>query len=303
VLELRRHKAAFCKDHLLEHLQNQVRKTIKEFKMLQSGERVLIAVSGGKDSLALWDILLDLGFLAEGLYIDLGIFNYSQTSREKCENFARYKGAKLYVASLPEMYDIGLETIGRGVSRPFCSVCGIIKRYTMNLGAMKKDFPVLATGHNMDDEVSALLGNLLQWKPGYLYRQAPHLPPRQGLVRKIKPLCRLTERETAAYCFIKGIDYILEECPKARGATSITYKEVLNRLEKESPGIKDQFYLGFVRKGRYYFKEEEEIKLNKCSFCGQPTGAPENCSFCGLMDKAGLDPLKITEAFDGKKRG
>ena len=77
VIELRRHNAAFCADCFVHHVRQQVRKAIDEFDMLHPGERVLVAVSGGKDSLGLWDVLLDLGYAADGLYLGLGIGSYS----------------------------------------------------------------------------------------------------------------------------------------------------------------------------------------------------------------------------------
>ena len=93
-----------------------------------------------------------------------------------------------------------------------------------------------------------LLGNTLRWDVDYLARQLPVLPAANGFPRKVKPLVRLTERETAAWCIVRGIDYQVEECPMAAGNRHLGYKESLNGLEARSPGTKASFYLGFLER-------------------------------------------------------
>jgi uncharacterized protein (TIGR00269 family) len=145
----------------------------------------------------------------------------------------------------------------------------------------------------MDDEVAVLFGNVLHWQTGYIARQAPVLPAdREGFARKVKPFCRLYERETAAYTLITSIDYIYDECPHALGATSIRHKNILNQMEEQSPGTKAQFYLGFLRARKEGFFCEQlpsqgaELELHPCSNCGQPTSAPDLCAFCRLWKSA-----------------
>ncbi len=82
VVDVRRHNAAFCPDCFSDHCRNQVEKAIAEHGMIKPGEHVLVAVSGGKDSLALWDLLWQLGHRADGLYIGLGIDGYSNPSAQ-----------------------------------------------------------------------------------------------------------------------------------------------------------------------------------------------------------------------------
>src|SRR5258706_3976054 len=96
-LELRRHNAAFCAPDFQEFFKKQVREAIRKHRMFTTDEPVLVAVSGGKDSLALWDVLIDEGYQTRGLYLDLGIFDYSVESRAKCETFAAARGAPLLV--------------------------------------------------------------------------------------------------------------------------------------------------------------------------------------------------------------
>ncbi|MHB0870270.1 MAG: TIGR00269 family protein [Chloroflexota bacterium] len=285
-IQLRRHNAAYCDQCFLHHFQEQVTRAIQRQGMFTPEDRVLVAVSGGKDSLALWDTLQRLGYRTAGLHLDLGIEGYSSLSRRKVEQFVGERGLELIVVDYREQLGMGVDSIYRKVRRTPCSACGLSKRHHFNRVAQERGFDVVATGHNLDDEAASLLGNLLHWKMGYLSHQSPALEsthPR--MVRKVKPLFRLTERETAAYAVLRGIDYVVEECPLAEGARSLLYKEILNRLEDESPGAKHNFLFGYLEKGRAAFKEAEEpLHLRECELCGQPTTAPV-CAFCRMKQQ------------------
>jgi len=288
VIDVRRHNAGFCRECFLHHCREQVRKTIDDFDMLQQGERVLIAVSGGKDSLALWDILRDLGYDADGLYLGLGIGEYSDESGQYARAYADHRGAKLVEIDLPADVGFDIPTGSRIARRAPCSACGLSKRHLFNQAAVDHGYDVVATGHNLDDEAAVLFGNVLRWSTDYLGRQLPVLPAGNGFVRKVKPLVRLGERETAAYCVLAGIDYQVEECPMAAGNRHLGYKGALNAIEEQSPGSKHAFYFGFLEKASPLFTPEavaEQEQLQQCARCGTPTTS-EVCAFCRLVDRA-----------------
>ncbi len=284
-LELRRHNAAFCPPHFLEFFRKQVAEAVHKHRMFTRDESVMVAVSGGKDSLALWDVLIEDGYRTAGLYLDLGIFDYSQESKAKCEAFAAARGQKLVVERVAEAVGAPIPEVQKATRRPTCSACGLSKRYLMNRAALEQGYGVVATGHNLDDEAATLFGSVMHWQTDALPRQSPALASTHPkLVRRVKPLYRLSELETAAYAFLRGIDYIVEECPFAKGATSIAHKELLNRLEEASPGSKHNFLFGFLEKARPAFERLEAVVLQECSSCGQvTTGAV--CAFCKLADQ------------------
>ncbi len=282
-VEIRRHNVSYCGDCFVRFFHDQVEKAIKHEKMFSKDDKILVAVSGGKDSLALWDVMLDLGYDADGLYIDLGIGEYSSNSRVMSEEFAAARERQLHIASLDETYGVSVPMIASQTRRAPCSGCGLAKRYLFNREAAVRGYDVVATGHNLDDEAATLLGNVLRWQTGYLARQAPVLEAEDaGLVRKVKPLYRLSEHETAAYAVIRGIDYVVEECPNAVGAKSISHKEALNLLENESPGTKQAFLFGFLDKGRGAFAANDPHELRPCIECEQPT-TTDRCAFCRLI--------------------
>ena len=285
VIEVRRHNAGFCRDCFLHHCREQVRRTVDEHTMIAEGERVLVAVSGGKDSLALWDLLVALGHQVDGLYLGLGIGEYSDTSGEYARAFAAARGLTLHEVDLREDYGFDVPTAARVTRRVPCSACGLSKRHLFNQAALDGGYDVVATGHNLDDEAAVLLGNVLRWDTAYLGRQLPVLPATEGFARKVKPLVRLGERETAAYCVLSGIDYVVEECPNAEGNKHLGYKAALNDVEEQSPGSKHAFYFGFLERASAHFTpeaDEEKGELRACTSCGAPTPG-EVCAFCRLV--------------------
>jgi tRNA-5-methyluridine54 2-sulfurtransferase len=286
-----RHRAAWCPEHLVDHVRNQVRKAIDRppdrpsgERMFHYGQRLLVAVSGGKDSLALWDALLAMGYEVDGLYVGLGIGGYSSRSRQVCESFAAARGLALHVVDLAERYGYSTPSGSSATGRSTCGVCGLSKRYVFDQVAVEREYDVLLTGHNLDDEAATLLGNVLRWNEGFLARQRPVLPARGGNQRrKCKPMYRLSERESAAYCVVRGIDYVVEECPLVDGNTGHELKSALDVLEAASPGLKAQFVFGFLDRVADRFVDRDDggapAELRSCASCGMPT-TTDTCAFC-----------------------
>ncbi len=241
IIDIRRHNSNFCAEHFIEQCHRQVRKAIEEFSMFEKSDKILVAVSGGKDSLAIWDLLLDLGYSVDGLYIGLGIGDYSDTSLDYARAYAKSRSLHLIEVDVPSTFGFDIPNGSRAAKRVPCSACGLSKRHLFDEEAIKGGYDVLVTGHNLDDEAAVLFGNTLHWHTEYLGRQLPVLPARDGFPRKVKPLVRLAERETAAYCIVKGSDYIVDECPMSAGNKHLGYKNALNEIEAGSPGAKHSF--------------------------------------------------------------
>ena len=299
VINMRQHRLSLCSDHYLEWLPQQVERFIHKYGMFKPEDRILIAVSGGKDSLALWDILVRLGYSADGVYIDLGIdenIGYSSTSRTYAEKFANENNLKLDVVNLQEVYNRSIPDLHRGSHRGRtkpCSVCGLTKRYILNQKALAGEYQVLVTAHNLDDEAAVLLANTLEWTLEFLARGGPVLSQKSGFARKAKPFCRVTEFESAAYAFLRGIEFMPEECPFSIDSTQLYYKRTLNQWEDDRPGTKLRFYLKYLKAlndGAFPDRQQEshDLAAEQCPNCGQPTNTGGMCAFCRLMSR----PLK-----------
>ncbi len=267
--------------------------------MIEPNDKVLVAVSGGKDSLGLWFALTQLGYDADGLYLDLGISpgEYSERSKEFAVQLSERIKRPLHIVKVADEMGKPVPDLAFASNREPCSACGAVKRYLFNKFAAENGYNVIATGHNLDDEAATLLGNVLRWQIGYLARQAPVLPEKvlsaecgvQGkvsLVKRIKPFIRFTEKQVALFTILNRIPYIEQECPFAVGAASLFYKDLLNKIEERSPGTKWAFYSQFVEQIQPLLDEKlPEPELRPCARCGMPTTA-EVCSVCRMKERA-----------------
>ena len=287
-MRLPQYNTALCTADFIAFFEKRVSHTIRKYGLVGGKDKTLVAVSGGKDSLSLWYLLNKLGFPADGIYIDLGINEYSGVSFRKAAAMADRLQRRLYSFSLSETFSKGVSDLARITKRPACSLCGTIKRYVMNRACTQYGYSVLATGHNLDDEASALLGNVLHWKEEYLWKKAVALEAEGGsLAKKVKPFFLCSEKEAAAYALVNRIDYVYEECPYSKGAKTLLYKGLLNQIEDISPATKIAFVKGYLKRaGEESAKGKEEKDKASCRECGYPS-YNERCNFCRLVERFG----------------
>ncbi len=284
VIYMREHRLALCKNCYPKWFLRTTERTIKDWKMIAPEDKVLVAVSGGKDSLGLWFALAQLGYAADGLYVDLGISadDYSEKSKSYAQQLAERLGRTLHIVSVSEAFGQPVPTLAKASRREPCSACGAVKRYLFNRFAVENGYTVIATGHNLDDEAATMLGNVLRWQLDYLARQAPVLPAKDGLVKRIKPFIRFTEKQVALFTILSRIPYIEQECPYSVDAASLFYKDLLNRIEERSPGTKWSFYAQFQKHLQPLLAERMgEPPLRPCRECGMPT-TTEVCAVCRM---------------------
>ncbi len=285
VVSLRSHHAGFCAACYLQFFSRQVEKGIRKQKLFTHEDRILVALSGGKDSLALMLELSRQGYNITGLHIDLAIGASSIASRAMVERFCTKHGFALIVKEM-DAEGLAIPLVKKSLKRPICSACGKIKRYYFNKVAMDEGFTCLATGHNLDDEVARLFSNTIRWDRAYLSDQGPMLEAENGFARKVKPLWRLTEFETANYAFLMDIENHYAPCPYSQGASFTCHKHLWQQLEEAMPGRKIDFYQGFLERGRPIFARHEAeagVQLQGCSTCGYPTSGTQ-CGVCRIKD-------------------
>ncbi|MCF8031174.1 MAG: adenine nucleotide alpha hydrolase family protein [Desulfohalobiaceae bacterium] len=273
------HNARFCPDCYLLFFSTAVQRALKRLSVPRE-EPLLVAVSGGKDSLTAWDILNELGYATHGLHINLGIGDFSEASRERVDAFARARGLSWSEYSLQREFGYSLPEINRRFQGKICSVCGRLKRQHLNRLAVRENYGNLVTGHNLDDEAGRLLGNLVGNRQEYVRKQSPYLPsPHPYIPAKLKPLYRLDISEIRIYCELRGIEPAEIKCPLSRGATSHYFKEALDMLEGRMPGTKRQFLFAYIntRQG----ETGQEADFGECCFCGHPAYA-DVCGVCSL---------------------
>ncbi len=288
-ISLKAYSTALCAPDFISFLENRTLTTVRKYHLIEEGEKPIVAVSGGKDSLSVWSMLNKLGYPADGIYIHLGIGDYSDISLSRIIKMADVLKRKVYIFNIRNILGKGIDELAKAMRRVPCSACGMIKRYVMNRICMDKGYTTLITGHNIDDEAAALFGNMLYWKEEYLGKKNLVLEGREGhLSKKVKPFFLCSEREIAAYAILNNIDYIHDECPFSIGAKTLTYKGILNKLEESSPGTKIQFIKGYLKTFAAHKKEDGERADSFCSRCGYPTYG-DICNFCKILERLNIE--------------
>ena len=286
VVALPSHHSGFCEHCFLDFFARQVEKGIRKQRLFTHEDSILVALSGGKDSLALMYELALQGYAVTGLHIDLGIPGSSPAARNAVERFCARHGFPLIIREM-EKEGLAIPKVKERLNRPVCSACGKIKRHFFNKVALEQGFTALATGHNLDDEIARLFSNTLRWDVAYLGDQGPLLEADEssgGFARKVKPLWRLSEFETANYAFLRGIEIHYAPCPYSKGASFTFHKKLWMDLEEHMPGRKLDFYQGFLERGRPVFAREAAVSDNPlapCDVCGYPTSSG-TCGVCRI---------------------
>ncbi len=287
VFDLIHHNLKVCESCFLKFFKRKVEKTIKNLKLFDKKDKLLIAISGGKDSMGLWNLLCELGYEVDGIYMDMGFGEYSLKAKEKVEKLGNKLSKKLHIINFKEKEKFSLKDFLKYTNRAPCSLCGLVKRYHLNEFALKKGYDVLITGHNLDDEASVLLKNVLHWELEYLGRQAPFLEAMEGFVKKVKPYIFCYEKETLIYALISKLDYLREKCPYSENSKNRRLKMALHLLEDSTPGIKLNFMKIFLKKRHFFtpLRERELRELVKsCKLCKYPTDR-EICALCTIRER------------------
>ncbi|MDI9645114.1 MAG: ATP-binding protein [Archaeoglobales archaeon] len=270
IVYLRYVKRPLCNDCFSNYYVSSVSKTIKRFGILKKDEKILAAVSGGKDSASMALVLKKLGYDFEMLYIDLGIPEYSKDCKKEVEKLSELIDVPL---SVVELKNYGF-TIADVKKRP-CSACGTAKRYIMNSFARHK-FQVVATGHTAEDIASFFLKNTASGASEWSDKLLPRTDPfDEKVVAKAKPLILMSEKENMIYSITNCLPFKNSECPYA---PEQTWKEIVYDIERKKPGFTKYFVRGLISKT----KGLGDVKY--CLECGEVSSA-ELCSFCRLRKK------------------
>ena len=269
------YRITLCDECYPKFYINLVKRSIKRYGILKSSEKVLVCVSGGKDSAAMAYALNELKYDIELLHIDLGIGNYSKKSLRAVEELAQTLDLKLNVVKLKE-YGFTIDDVER---RKVCSACGIVKRYIMNRFARKRFFDVIATAHTCEDIILFFIKNMLSGNIEYISKLKPRIEGLNKFVAKAKPLFERTENENATLVLTLNLPFTPVECPHA---PNDVWKEIIYEIEDRRRGFKQNFVRGIV-------KIAKEIKMEKwefrhCKICGEISNS-EICSFCRIVER------------------
>ncbi len=290
-----------CDRCLIKSVEKRFRRAIAKYKLLFPSERVAVAVSGGKDSVAAMHLLAEHCKLKNcelvAITIDEGIKGYRNQSMPIVRENARSLGIEHFVVSFKRIFGATLDQMAKRARAKKtelnpCTYCGVMRRSLLNQAARELEADKLATAHNLDDEVQAIMLNYVRADFSRLHRLGPAYSPREGFVPRIKPLREIPEKEVALYALLRGLKVHLAVCPYV-GGIHTEIRDFLNQLEANHPNSKFMILRMFDRLKPQLAQIVPEFEMRRCKNCGEPTSA-NICKSCELLKGLGLRRLRKT---------
>jgi len=277
-----------CSKCFSNSIVRKTAKTISKHKMIKNNELVAVAVSGGKDSLALLKIIHEMSsshnFRIKAITIDEGIPGYRNEALEIVEKFCGELDVEHKVYSYKDLFELTLDEaldMRENEKTSSCSICGTLRRRAIDHAAKDIGADVIATGHNLDDTLQTFVINMLSGDTNKIGWMDPDTS--SNSLRKIKPFCEIYESEIVFYAFTNDIPFQSEPCPHMNEGIRTEIREFLNSLEKQHSGIKNNLYQSVLRVSNIV-KETNYKEKTICKKCGNDcTG--EICSVCNMVLK------------------
>ncbi|MFB3765033.1 MAG: TIGR00269 family protein [Methanotrichaceae archaeon] len=276
-----------CASHFIEDFDERVEVTLEKRHMVEEGDRIAVAVSGGKDSIALLyalnSILTGMDVKIFAITVDEGIKGYRDDTIRSAKRIAEDLGIEHRIVSFRDLFGFDLDDIIEGKEVAPCTYCGVFRKNALNRTAKLMGATKVATGHNLDDEAQSVLMNYLKGDIERLMRFRPRRV-QPGLVPRIKPFREIPEKETALYCMTNGIYVDSRECPYAKLSLRADVRDMINRLENLYPGTKQSILKSFEKFSELAGSRWTQMDLASCGICGEPC-VKDICKACELLGK------------------
>lgn len=275
-----------CSECFSNSILRKAAKTISKYNMIQNGELVCVAVSGGKDSLALLHVLSKMAknhnFRIHAITIDEGIPGYREEALEIVKKFCKDLGVEHSVYAYKDLFDLTLDEslkLRDEEKISSCTICGTFRRRSMDHATKDTGANVMATGHNLDDTLQTFVINTLSGDTNKIGWMDPDTL--DNTIRKIKPFCEIYESEIVFYAFTNNLPFQTEPCPHMNEGIRTEIREFLNKLENSHSGIKNNMYKSVLRLSQIVGDSNYKQKTS-CLNCGNEcTG--KICSVCKMI--------------------
>ncbi len=273
------------------NIETKFRQTLKKIE-LNKREKILVALSGGKDSTVTAYLLHRRGYNIEGFHIDLGMGDYSKRCLAAVKELCEQLGIKLHPYDIKKEMGSSMCYIrtaiqtshGKGLKN--CAICGVIKKWIMNKEARKLGVDKIATGHNLDDETQTFLMNILKGSPklsansGAITKNVKD----KKFITRIKPLFYIAEQDIKEYAKREKLPVVYEKCPCLLDSYRKDIREFVNTMTAKE---KDNIMKNFDKlSDRIQKLKSADSGLNYCEKCGEPS-RNKICRMCQLMNPRG----------------
>ena len=279
-----------CAEHFMRYVDRRVKREIRKQIDVERGDKIAVAVSGGKDSMVALKMLSSVfngvnGVEVHAITIDEGIEGYRPPSVDIVRRFCEQNDVHFHLRSFSEL-GVTMDAIApvSGSSSP-CTYCGVFRRMLMNEEARDIGARYLATGHNLDDAAQSIMMNFVRGDVERLARMAPHKHVQPGLIPRFMPLREIPEKETLLYALVSGMEFWDGVCPYWEAALRNQYRSIVDDLEDRSPGARFGILSSFDQIRPMLWSNMPQSNLHPCPRCGEPT-VGDSCKACQLLDKA-----------------
>ncbi|MGP6293507.1 TIGR00269 family protein [Caldiplasma sukawensis] len=288
----------YCDTHFSNYVEASFRKELRDqLGRTHDQLKIAVAISGGKDSSTLlyllWKTLKENRKVhITAFTIDEGIEGYRNLGLESARKLCGELGIEHMVLSFNERFGKDMDTIvksGIKLEGSPCSYCGPMRRDLMNRASTMINADYVALGINLDDYAQSIAMNFLRGDYERMIRLAPHKRKLDGMVRRIIPLRKLSEKEIKLYAILNSIEHDQSWCPFSLDAQRNKARDLLNSLEVERPGTKLAIvsFLDSLKENN----KQDNLSIGKCKKCGNPA----NGQYCSSCIKSGFD--KEEESF------
>jgi len=282
--------ASFCSKCFRDSVEERVRRTVTRYEMLAHDDHIALALSGGKDSLTLLNILVKLEHRfpqskLTAVCVDEGIDGYRDEALLHASRECKRLGVAQLTVSYKELFGITTDQIVTAdPDKTPCSYCGVLRRKAINKAAMMVGATKIATAHNLDDETQTVLLNMLHGDPLRLVRSGPVLRDVRGrFLTRIKPLYDIPEKEVVLYAYLSGLEFQSISCPHGTEALRNDIRNFLNQMDQKHPGTKFTLKRSAERLRELLAKSAPSVGLNDCEKCGDPT-PHRYCEACTMLE-------------------
>ncbi len=272
------------KDDFNKKIFSRIEKLIRDYNLIEDGDNIAIALSGGKDSVltlyALSDLQKSIDFKLTAISVDEGIDGYRQHGIDSAIANAEELKIKLIQKSFKNELGFKLDDCYHHF-KSACIPCGVFRRNILNKTAFEIDANKIATGHNLDDEIQSFLMSFARADTLKFSKFGPILDSiHPKLIPRIKPLWNTPEKDVGTWAVMNDINIHLAECPYSNLSLRAKTKDFLNKTESKYSGTKENILESFKKSLKVDVKT---VKINECERCGEPSSATI-CKTCEIKD-------------------
>ena len=228
-----------CSQCFSKSIVKKTAKTISKYKMIKHDELVAVAVSGGKDSLALLKVIHEMSlthsFRIKVITIDEGIPGYRNEALEIVKKVCGELNVDHKVYSYKDLFELTLDEaldLRENEKTSSCSMCGTFRRRAMDYAAKDIGADVIATGHNLDDTLQTFVINMISGDTTKVGWMNPDTSANS--LRKIKPFCEIYESEIVFYAFTNDMPFQSEPCPHMNEGIRTDIREFFKFIRKST---------------------------------------------------------------------